>query len=123
MKKLSLLLLLLQSVAFSLGTQITASGGSPIPATFSASNSQSQVQACEGNVIEIMNETSTKLVVGFGTSGGAPATDYKYVPSGPLSWTTIKPKGGSSSGTYIYIKSAGSAITSGTVTISCTYED
>ena len=121
--KILFLILLSPLLALAGGTQITASGGSPIPTSFSASNTQSQVQECQGNVIEIMNETSTKLAVGLATSGSAPSTDYKYVPSGPLSWSIIKPKGGSSSGTYIYIRSAGSAITSGTVTVSCTYED
>lgn len=122
--KLLLALLLLPVTVFATGSQITASGGSPIPTAFSASNAQSQIQECQGNVIEIMNETSSKLAVGFAPSSSAPTSDFKYVPSGPLSWTVIKPKGGFSSGTYVYLRSAsGSTVTSGSVTVSCTYED
>lgn len=103
--------------------QITASGGSPIPASYDANDSQSKAQECQGNVIEVQNETDTKLVIGLGTSSAIPVKDLKYVPAGPGSWTIVKPKGGASSGQYLYVKSAGSAITSGTYTVTCTYED
>lgn len=122
-KLLTLAIALIGATAFCGGTQITASGGSPIPTAFSASNTQSQVQECQGNVIEVQNESATKLVIGFGTSAAVPPFDYKFVPSGPLAWQSFRPKGGFGSGTYIYIRSAGSAVTSGTVSVSCTSED
>lgn len=119
---IGLFLLLFTSIGFSKGIQITASGGDPIPTAYSTSNSQSKTMECQGNVVEIMNETSTKLAVGFGKDTATP-DDYKFVPAGPGSWTVVVPKGGSSSGTYLYVRSAGSAITSGSISVSCTFEE
>lgn len=121
MKIISALLFFLPTICFAAGTQITASGGSPIPTAFSASNSQSRVMECKGNVVEVLNQTSSVLAVGMGTSSAVPGFDYLFVPSGPASGNVFKPKGGV--GSYIYIRSAGSAITSGTVQVSCYYED
>lgn len=110
-------------VALGAATQVTASGGSPIPASYSTSDSQSKVQECSGNVVEVLNQTGTVLAVGFGTTSNVPSFNYLFVPPGPNSGHSFKPSGGVSSGTYIYIKSAGSAITSGTVQVSCYYEE
>lgn len=122
MKNILLLVTLLFGVS-ALAVQITASGGAPIPADYSTSDTQSKAQECQGNVIEVQNETGTKLVIGLGTNTAVPARDLKYVPAGPASWTVARPKGGSSSGQYLYVKSAGSAITSGTYSVTCSYED
>lgn len=123
MRFIVLLFSMMSFFAMGKGVQITASGGSPIPNAYSASDSQSKALECQGNVVEIMNESSTKLAFEFGTSSTAPTTDYKFVPAGPGSWTVAVPKGGMGSGTYLYIRSAGSAITSGTYTASCTFEE
>lgn len=123
MKRVILLAsLVVCAFGYSTGIQITASGGSPIPASFSESNSQSRVQECLGNVVEILNQTSSVLAVGFGTSAVVPSFDYTFVPGGPASGHSIKPQGGLSRGTYVYLRSAGSAITSGTVQVSCYFE-
>jgi hypothetical protein len=122
MKTWALILTLLPIVCNATGTSITSSGGSPIPSSFSASNNQSKVMECNGNVVEILNQSSTVLAVGFGTSGSAPSSDYLFVPGGPNSGHSFKPAGGLSSGTYVYIRGL-SAITSGTVQVTCYYED
>lgn len=110
------------NIALATGTSITPSGGSPIPAAFSSSNSQSKVMECNGNVVEILNQSSTVLAIGFGTASAAPSSDFLFVPSGANSGHSFKPAGGLSSGTYIYIRGL-SAITSGTVQVTCYYED
>ena len=119
MKTLLLVIAFLLAMnAFGKGTQITASGGSPIPSSYSAVNTQSQVQVCDGNVVEILNQTSTVLGVAFGTSSTAPSTDYAFVPGGPASGNVIRPDNGFDSNTYVYIRGV-SSITSGTVQVSC----
>jgi hypothetical protein len=117
------LLFLIPVNGYGAATQITASGGSPIPIAFSASNAQSQVRACPGNVVEVLNQTSTALAVGFGRSSSVPSSDYVFVPPGPNSGHVIRPKGGLNAADYVYIRSAVSAITSGTVQVSCYTEE
>lgn len=122
MKNLFLFLFsVLSAGALATGTQITASGGSPIPTAFSASNSQSKVMECKGNVVEILNQTTAVIAVGMGTTSAVPGFDFLFVPGGPSSGNVFKPKGGV--GSYIYIRSAGTSVTSGTVQVSCYYEE
>lgn len=118
-----LILLFLPGLLLGKGTSITASGGSPIPTAFSISNTQSQIQECQGNVIEVLNQTTAVLAMGFGTVTAAPGFTFTFIPPGPASGHSIKPKGGSGAGTYVYLKSAGSSITSGTAQVSCYYEE
>jgi hypothetical protein len=113
--------LLFPILALGTGTSITPSGGSPIPAAFSSSDSQSKVMECNGNVVEVLNQSSTVLGVGFGDTSTAPTSTYLFVPGGPNSGHSFKPAGGLSSGAYVYIRGL-SAITSGTVQVTCYYE-
>lgn len=108
--------------AFPYGVQVTASGGSPIPASY-ATDSQSKVIQCgQSNVIEVLNQTSSVLAVSFTRDGStAPSSDFGFVPPGANSGTRYFLTIGN--GTYIYIRSAGSAISSGTVQVSCWTED
>lgn len=122
MKRLLLALFLASQLAYAAGSQVTASGGSPIPTAFSVSDTQSQVRLCSGNVVEILNQTASVLAIGFGTSTSVPGTDFTFIPPGPAAGHTIKPKGGIS-GNYVYIRSAGSSTTSGSVQVSCYFED
>lgn len=126
MKKLLLFLALTcNALAFAKGTAITASGGSPIPTAFSTSDSQSKVIECQGNVVEILNLTETALAYGFGRTASVPSFDFAYTLPGSTtvgSGVLVKPLGGMSSGDYVFIRSMGSAITSGTVLVSCYYE-
>lgn len=121
MKLLLALALFFSATAFPI--QITFSGEAPSTTSFSASNSQSRTMACEGNTVEVMNNTTAILAIGISEAGTVPSSDYKYVPAGPAAGTRFKPKGGLSYGLYLYIRTPGGAITSGTVEISCTTEE
>lgn len=124
MKHILALVLILPAMALGQGTKITGTGGAPIPTAFSATDTKSQVQECKGNVVEILNLTAAEIGFGFGTSSSVPAYDYSFVPPGPNSGGRYKPKGGLSSGTYVYIRSAsGSALTSLSVLVSCYNEE
>lgn len=118
-----LVLFFLPILAFAGAAQITASGGSPIPTSYSATNSQSRVLECIGNTIKILNQTDSVLAFGLGRSNAAPDADYSFIPPGPNSGHTVKPQGFSGSGTYLYIRAPNAAETSGTVQVSCTTED
>ncbi len=124
--KLFLLLAIFSSLCFGKGTIVASSGGSPIPIAFSAIDANSQVQPCEGNVIEILNLTASQLSYGLGKAASIPPFDYAYVPPGSTtngSGVRVKPQGGMSFGDYVYIRSAtGSTITTGKVLVSCFYE-
>lgn len=125
MIRLLFLAFIVATSAFGKGTQITASGGSPIPTAFSTSDSQSKAMECQGNVVEILNLSATALAYGFGKTSSVPVFDYAYALPGSTtvgSGVRVKPLGGMSAGDYVYIRSAGSAITSGTVLVSCFYE-
>lgn len=122
MKIIALLTMVMSLFCYAAGTSVTASGGDPIPAAFSYTNTQSRVMECKGNVVEVLNQTATVLSVGFGTSSSVPSFDYVFVPAGPASGHSFKPKGGFSGGTYVYIRGL-SSITSGTVQVSCYYEE
>lgn len=124
MHKLLLLALLVPLMAIAKGTVVTATGGAPIPTSFSASDAHSQVMECQGNVLEVINYPEVPLAVGFGTSTTAPAFDYAYVPTGSGGVGRFKPKGGMSGGQYVYIRAAGGATaTSDSVFVSCYYEE
>lgn len=118
-----LLLLILFFCATALPVQLTFSGGSPSTQDYSTSNSQSKAMACEGNTIEVLNQVEAIVAVGFSDGNGVPSFDYKYIPAGPGAGTRIRPKGGLSSGLYVYIRTPNGAVTSGTIQISCTTEE
>lgn len=122
MRHIALGLLFFCGAAFPYGIQITASGGSPIPASYSTGSQSQAVQCSQSNVIEVLNQTSSVLAVSFSRdASSAPSSDFGFVPSGANSGTRYFLTIGN--GTYIYIRSAGSAITSGTVQVSCWTED
>ena len=121
MKNILIALALFALPLYGKGIQITATGGAPIPTSFSSSNSQSQVMECQGNVAEVLNQTASVIAVGFGTSSATPPFDYNFVPPGPAAGHRIKPRGGI--GSFIYIRSAGTAVTSGTVQVACYHEE
>lgn len=123
MRTLFAILLLLPALCFGRGVSVTCSGGSPCPAAFDATDTQTKMNFdCQGNVMEITNQTTTVLAYGFGTDSSVPAFDYAFVPTGPNAGTVVKPKGGMSTGTRIYVRGL-SAITSGTIQAACYYEE
>jgi len=123
MKKAFIVLsLLVATKAFPYGVNITASGGSPIPASYSTGSQSQVVQCSQSNTIEVLNQTSAVLAVSFSRdSSTAPSSDFGFVPPGANSGTRYYITIGN--GTYIYIRSAGSAVSSGTVQVSCWTED
>lgn len=121
---LSLVLaVLLPAVAIAKGTQVTGTGGDPIPINFSAATEKSRVSRCDGNVIEVINQTGSILGFGIGTETTVPASDYAFIPAGPGAGGRFKPKGGMSSGQYLYIRSTDSPLTSLSVFASCFNEE
>ena len=122
MKKVCFLFLFLCSVALPYGSQVTASGGSPIPTAY-ATDAQSRVIQCsQSNVVEVLNQTSAVLAVSFARDASSvPVSDFGFVPPGTNSGTRYYMTIGN--GTYVFIRSAGSAVTSGTVQVSCWSED
>lgn len=119
---LALLIFLAPVLAFAKGTPLTFSGGAPLPIAFSYTDTQSRVQECQGNVIEIFNQTAAALAYGFGTATAIPLFDFAYVPPGPAGGTRIRLKSGP--GQYLYLRTAsGSPLTSLTVQAACFYEE
>lgn len=104
-----------------------AAGSNTIPTAFSASDVGSQVGSCRGNVVEIINYTTAPLAIGFGSSSAVPSGDYAYVPAGASGGPgtgRYKPKGGTDSAQYVYIRAAdGSTATASSVFIACYYEE
>lgn len=123
MKFLLIVLLMVPQFSWAAARHVTASGGSPIPTAYSASNSQSQIVECAGNTIKILNQTESVLFFGFGRASAAPELDLSFVPPGPGAGHTIRPDGGPGSGVYLYIRAPAGAVTSGTVEVSCTTEE
>ncbi len=123
MRTIFLLLALTTSVLYGKGYTVTASGGAPVPTSFSTSDSQSKIGECQGNVIEFINSTDAPLSFGFGSSTAVPVQgDYAYVPAGPGGIGRFKPKGGV--GPYLYIRAAGGATaTSASIYVSCYFEE
>lgn len=115
---LSLVLALQCERVFGRGVSVDASVNN-IPTTFTEGNSGSELFQCSGNVVEILNQTSEVIAVGFSSSASSAAqTDFAYIPAGPKSGNSMK-LGGPLSGEWLYIRSVGSAISSGTVQASC----
>ena len=124
MTRLLFLALALPAIVFAKGYRIAA-GSTTIPVAFSISDAASQVGACQGNVIEIINETTAPIAFGIGTSTAVPAFDFAYVPKGSsqgAGTARFKPKGGVNG--YAYIRAAGgSTATASDVFISCYPEE
>lgn len=114
-----LLVLFMQcNSVYAKGVSVDASANN-IPTSFTEGDSGSELFQCSGNVVEILNQTAEVLAIGFSGSASSPAqTDFAYIPSGPKSGNSIKLRS-ALSGEWIYIRSVGSAISSGTVQVSC----
>lgn len=119
MRLLLCLALFLGQFAIAKGVSVDASSTN-IPASFTEGNASSELFQCAGDVVEVLNQTTAVLAVGFsGSSSAAAQTDFAYVPSGPKSGNSFKLRN-PLSGDWVYIRSvSGSAITSGTVQVSC----
>lgn len=124
MRTLLFLLLLAPTVALPLAVQIIASGGSPIPIAYSVADTQSNALTCGiSRELEVINNTSSLLALGFKDTGVLPSSDYVFILAGPSSGRVFRkdpPDVVVGNNTAVYIRSAsGSPITSGTVEISC----
>lgn len=106
--------------SFGRGVSVDASANN-IPTSFTEGDSGSELFQCSGNVVEVLNQTSEVLAVGFsGSASAAAQTDFAYIPAGPKSGNSLKLKS-PLSGEWVYLRSLGSAISSGTVQVACFY--
>lgn len=115
--------LLSHTGAYARAKLITASGGSPIPTTYSSSDPQSKVLTCPASKeVEVLNDTSEKLALGFKGEDAIPSEDYSIIISGPDAVRVYRQDPQNvviGNGTVVYIRSLGAPIITGEVAVSC----